>query len=103
MTIDIIIPGLLANLLVKKRSKEIFNSNRYINRNNVFVDIQKNNTYHINKNTIHVSVASEELDNIQDVCECLDYILRDTMVGIKTSDSVFRTIKAESELSMLRM
>ena len=103
MMIDIIIPGLLPNLLVKKRSKEFFYSERYIKRNNVFVDKQKHNTYHIAKNIIHISVASEELGNIQDVSECLYNILRDTMVGIKTNDSVYRSIKTTNKLLMLRM
>lgn len=103
MTIDIIFYGFLPNLFIKKKFKQYFQSIQHIERNNVFVDFQKNNTYHIKKNSIHISVASDEFQNIKNISVCLNYIFKDTLVGIKTTDAIYEIIRQENQLNLLRI
>ena len=103
MTMDIIFQGWLRNLFVIQRSKRFFSSSKYICRNNVYVDIQKNNTFHIKKNAIHVSLSSDDVSNIQDVCGSLNDILKGSFVGVKTSDDIYAVIKNGGTLTGLRM
>ena len=103
MTIDIIFLGMFNTLRIKKRSKKYFSSPRYICRNNVFVDLQKNNTYHIKKNAIHISLSSDDISNIQDVCKSLKGILKDSFVGIKTNDLIYTEIENYGATIGLRM
>ena len=103
MTVDIIFQGLCKNLLITQRSKKFFSSSQYICRNNVFVDIRRNNTFHVKKNAIHISLSSDDVSNVQDVCQSLKDILKGSFVGIKTSDHIYAVIKDNGILTGLRM
>ena len=103
MTIDIIFRGLFKNILIKQRSKKCFASSQYICRNNVFVDIQRNNSFHIMKNAIHISLSSDEESNIQEVCRSLKDILNGSFIGIKTNDLIYTKIKKYGILTGVRM
>ena len=103
MTIDIIYRGLFKSLLIKQRSQKYFSAPRYICRNNVFVDLQRNNTFHIQKNKIHISLSSDEASNIEAVCESLKDILNGSFIGIKTNDLVYKKIQNYGVLTGLRM
>lgn len=103
MTIDIVFCGLFKNFFVKQRLKRRISSSKYICRNNVFVDVKKNNTFHIKKNAIHVSLSSDDASNIQEVCESLNDILNGSFVGIKTNDLIYKKIEDNGTLIGLRM
>ena len=103
MTIDIIFSGLFSNIIIKQKSKRYFCSSKYICRNDVFVDTQKDNTYHIKKNAIHISVSSDNESNIKDISESFKHILNGRFIGIKTTDSIYKLISKSKNLNMLRM
>ena len=103
MTIDIIFFGAFKTIWVKQRSKRYFSKSKYICRNNVFVDVQTDNTYHIEKNSIHVSLSSIKTSNIESVCSALNNILKNVFIGIKTSDLLYTEIEKCGKLNGLRM
>ena len=103
MTVDVVYFGFLLNYFVKKRTKKYFNSPRFKNRNNVFVDTQKNNTYHIKKNSIHMFVCLDDPSNITEICEFLKYVLKDSFFGISAEDSIYNNFEKMCSLNWTRM
>ena len=103
MTIDIIYLGFLLNYLVKRRTKKFFNSPRFKNRNNVFVDTYKNNTFHIKKHSIHIFVCLDDPSNMTEICEFLKYVFRDAFVGISADTLIYKDFEKVCSLNWLRM
>ncbi len=103
MTIDIFYSGIISNILVKIRSKKFFNSPKYINRNNVFVDTANDNVYHLKTNSVHIFLSSDDISNISDVCVHLKLIFKNNLIGIKSKDSLFIKLNEIGTLNLLRM
>ena len=103
MTIDIIYRGLFEFFLIKRRAKKYFLSSQFVCRNNVFVDIQRDNIFYIEKNVIHISLSSNDTSNIQNACDSLKRILKNSFIGIKTNDLIYSEIKKQGILIGVRM
>lgn len=103
MTIDIVYLGFISNFLVKRRTKKFFQSSRFKSRNNVFVDLQKNNTYHLKKNSIHIFVSSDDPANITEICSYLKFTFQDSLFGVSTNNSIYKNFEEHRSLNWLRM
>ena len=103
MTIDIIYSGFPWRFFVKRRTKKFFNSTRFIVRNNVFVDIYNNNTYHIKKNSIHMFISTENSSSIIEIGNYLKFIFKESTIGIRANESICNKFYNICLLNLLRM